>query len=118
MRLSKWNGPEIMASVGDEPAVAAGGAIIAAVETAIVDVAGDGGIGAENIEPTAVVPKTWGLGDALAWAGRLRRAASDAGMDPELAEPEAEAVMVAAAAVALGFGARRRRLLGWSWSRS
>ena len=106
------------ASVGDEPAVAAGGASIAAVENAIIDGAGDGGIEAENNEPTAVVPKTWGHGDAPAWAGRLRRAASDAGMVPELAKPEAEAVMAAAATAALGFGARRRRLLGWSWSRS
>ena len=46
-----------MASVGDEPAEAAGGAIIAAVETTTVDGAGDGEIGAENNEPTAVVPK-------------------------------------------------------------
>ena len=90
----------MVASVGDEPAVAAGGAIIAAVDTATVDGAGDGGIEAENNEPTAVVPKNWGLGDAPAWAGRLRRAASIAGMAPELAEPEAEAVMVAAAAAA------------------
>ena len=47
----------MMASVGDEPAVAAGGASIVAVENAIVDGAGDSGIGAENIEPTVVVPK-------------------------------------------------------------
>ncbi|XP_044428658.1 uncharacterized protein [Triticum aestivum] len=87
-----------MGSVGDEPARAVGGAIIAAVEAATVDVAGDGWIGAENIEPTVVVPKNWGRGDALAWAGRLRRA----GRAPELAEPEAEAVMVAAATAALG----------------
>ena len=106
----------MMASVGDEPAVAAGGTIIAAVDTGSVDVAGDGGIGAESIEPTAVVPKTWGRGDDPAWAVRLRRAASDAGMDPELAEPEAEAVMAAAATAALGLGARRRRLR-WMWSR-
>ena len=99
------------ASVGDEPAVAAGGASIAAVENAIIDGAGDGGIGAENNEPTALVPKTWGRGVAPAWVGRLRRAASVAGMALELAEPEAEAVMVAAAAAALGFGARQQRRL-------
>ena len=29
-----------------------------------------------------VVPKNWGRGDALAWAGRLRRAASVAGRAP------------------------------------
>lgn len=33
----------------------------------------------------------------------MRRAASDAGIDPELAAPEAEAVMASVAAAALGF---------------
>lgn len=46
----------------------------------------------------------------------MRRAASDAGIDPELAAPEAEAVMAPAAA-ALGFRVlvRRRRRVGWRW---
>ena len=46
----------------------------------------------------------------------MRRAASDAGIDPELAAPEAEAFMAPAAA-ALGFRVlvRRQRRVGWRW---
>ena len=108
----------MMASVGDEPAVAGGGANVAAVEAATAAGTGDGGIGAENSEPTTVVPKKCGVGEAPVRAGRFSRAASVAGMVPELAELEAEAVIAAATAAALGFGARRRRRLGWRWSRS
>ena len=108
----------MMASVGDEPAVAAGGANIAAGKAATVDGAGDGGIGAENSEPTAAVPKKCGVGEAPVRAGRFSRASSVAGMVPELAELEAEAVIAAATAAALGFGARRRRRLRRRWSRS
>jgi hypothetical protein len=137
IRLSKWNGPKgatelatgaasgaaagvasrapeaagRMASVGDEPVeVARGGAcgtVIMVTESAGAAVAGVSGIVAENIEPTAVVPKNWGTDGARSRGGRLRRAASDAGIDPELSTPEAEADMVVAAAT-LGFWARRR----------
>ena len=82
----------MMASVGDEPAGAAGGANIATVEAATVDGAGDGGIGAENSELTAVVPKKCGVDEAPVRAGRFSRAASVAVIVLELAELKAEAV--------------------------
>ena len=105
-------------SVGDELVVGADSATIAVVEAAAIDGTGDGGIGAENSEPTAAVPKKCGVGEAPVRAGRFSRAASVAGMVPELAKLEAEAVIAAATVAALGFGARRRRRLRRRWSRS
>jgi hypothetical protein len=75
------------------------GVIVVVTESAGAAVTIVGGIGAESIEPTAVVPKNWGTDGARSRGGRLRRAASDAEIDPELAAPEAEAEMAAA----LGF---------------
>jgi hypothetical protein len=69
--------------------VAAGGA---ATYVAVAVLGGGGG--AENIEPTAVVPKNCGICGASGNGGESRGAASDVGRSPELAAPEAEVVMV------------------------
>ena len=85
-------------TASDEEEVAGGAAGRIAVVATEVAGNGSGNIGAENMEPTAVVPKNWGTDGAKRRGGRLRRAASDAGMDPEMAAPEAEAVMASSAA--------------------
>lgn len=87
--------------------------MVAAVVTASVvatSVAGvaateDGGIGAEYIEPTAVVPKKFGIDGARERGGRSSRVASDAGIEPQLAAPDAEAGMVAGAIATTALGA-------------
>ncbi|KAI4970404.1 hypothetical protein ZWY2020_001318 [Hordeum vulgare] len=78
-------------------------AVCEATESVDASTEGDSGIGAENNDLTTVVPKKLGIGGARARGDRLRRATSDAGMDPELAAHEVEADMVATTA-ALGLG--------------
>ena len=76
------------------------GAVAAVVATVSAEVSGavlGGGNGAENIEPTAVVPKNCGTEGASGCGGAERRAASDGGRNAWLAAVEAEAVMAAAA---------------------
>jgi hypothetical protein len=67
----------------------------------------------------SVIPnqmKDWGTDEDGSRGGGFRRAASDAGIDRELAAPKAEADIDAAAAI--GFWARWwRRWLGWGGSR-
>ena len=73
----------------------------------------EGGIGAENMEPTLVVPKNCGTEGASDRGGALRRAASEAGRNPALAALDAEAEVMAtvdgwetAALVRVGGGGR------------
>jgi hypothetical protein len=75
-------------------AVVAAGSAARRVAVAVLG----GGGGAEYMEPTAVVPKNYGIWGASGDGGALRRATSDAGRSPELVVPEAEAVMVGEAA--------------------